>query len=300
MKHFIATSKIAYALVMTLCLSLTMQSQTDSINYKMRKCIVTTTVSGVTAVSYIGLNHLWYKGYPQSPFHFFNDNDEWLQMDKAGHTFSAYSISDAMTHAYKWAGVSDNKSACIASAIGFTYLGCIELLDAKSEQWGFSWGDILANTSGSLIHLTQELLWKEQRVRLKFSYSPTPFAEYNPNALGRNFQQRLLKDYNGQTYWASANIHSFLAPDAGFPRWLNIAFGYGASGMMTAKMNDVDVNNFQRTREFYFSFDADLSRIRWKKKWMRTTAQILNFIKIPSPTFELRENGKMKVHGLFF
>ena len=27
------------------------------------------------------LNYLWYKKFPHSKFHFFNDNDEWLNMD---------------------------------------------------------------------------------------------------------------------------------------------------------------------------------------------------------------------------
>ena len=38
----------------------------------------------------IALYSTWYKNYPQSHFHFFNDNNEWLQIDKAGHTWSAY------------------------------------------------------------------------------------------------------------------------------------------------------------------------------------------------------------------
>jgi hypothetical protein len=81
---------------------------------------------------------------------------------------------------------------------------------------------------------------------------------------------------------------------------LNIAIGYGATKMTSANFTVDDVNNFQREREFYFSFDADLERVRWKKKWMKRTAKILSFIKIPGPTFEIRDNGKIKFHGLFF
>lgn len=275
-------------------------AQQDSINYKIRQRVVSASAALAITSSYIGLNELWYKDYPRSSFHFFNDNDEWLQMDKAGHAFSVYTISKTMSSAYRWAGMNNKKSALLGSGIGFAYLGCIELLDARSAHWGFSWGDIAANTSGSFLYLSQELFWKEQRIALKFSYTPSSFAMMNPDALGRNFQQRLLKDYNGQTYWASFNVHSFLASDAAFPRWLNVAFGYGATKMISAKINYNDVNNFQRARELYISFDADLNRVRWKKKWMRTTARILSFIKIPSPTFEIRSDGKMKMHGLFF
>lgn len=287
-------------LIYMLLLCPAMNSQNDSANFNIRKKVVTGSTLSAIGGSYVILNVLWYKDYPRSSFHSFNDNNEWLQMDKAGHAFSAYTLSSIATNAYSWCGIEKKKSALYGSGIGFLYLGCVELLDARSSQWGFSWGDVVANTSGSLLYLSQELFWKEQRVILKFSYSPTTFAMLNPDALGHNFQQRILKDYNGQTYWSSFNVHSFLASDAAFPRWLNIALGYGGTKMISAKMNEVDVNNFQHTREFYISFDADLNRVRWKKKWMRTTARILSFIKIPSPTFEIRSDGKMKMHGLFF
>ena len=176
----------------------------------------------------------------------------------------------------------------------------IELLDGRSAQWGFSWGDMIANTSGIFLFSAQDFLWNEQRITLKFSYTPSSFASYNEEVLGRNFQQRILKDYNAQTYWASFNVHKFLASGATFPRWLNIAIGYGATKMTSANFVVDDVNNFQREREFYFSFDADLERVQWKKKWMRRTAKVLSFIKIPGPTLEIREGGNLKLHGLFF
>jgi uncharacterized protein YfiM (DUF2279 family) len=277
------------------------QAQNDSSLYnKNRQRFITSSLLVGTTASYIGLNELWYKKYDRSKFHLFNDNDEWMQMDKVGHLFSAYTISNLTSQAYQWAGISQRKSAWIGAGVGFGYLGCIELLDARSTQWGFSWGDVLANTTGSLLYISQELLWSEQRITIKFSYTPTEFADINPDVLGNNFQQRIMKDYNGQTYWASFNIHSFMATDAAFPRWLNVAIGYGATQMVSAKMNASAVNNFHHTREFYISFDADLNRVRWKKKWMRTTARILSFIKLPSPTFEIRSNGQLKMHGLFF
>lgn len=292
-----------FALLLTAVILLSnhrIAAQADSITYKNRQRIVTSTLVVGTGASYIGLNELWYKNYERSKFHLFNDNNEWMQMDKVGHLFSAYTIAHFTSQAYQWSGLSQRKSAWIGAGVGLGYLGCIELLDSRSAQWGFSWGDILANTTGSLIYLSQEMLWKEQRIMIKFSYTPTVFADMNPDVLGNNFQQRIMKDYNGQTYWASFNVHSFMASDAAFPRWLNVAIGYGATQMISAKMNASAVNNFQHTREFYISFDADLNRVRWKRKWMRTTARILSFIKLPSPTFEMRSDGQFKLHGLFF
>ena len=267
---------------------------------KYRKQIAISSEIGIASGSILGLNELWYKDYPRSRFHFFNDNSEWLQMDKVGHVASSYLLGSYSYDLLKWAGVKESRALWLGGSSGLLYLTAIEMLDAKSSQWGFSWGDQCANILGTSLFIAQQKFWNEQRITLKFSYSNSGVAKFNEAQLGRNFQQRLFKDYNAQTYWMSCNVHSFLASDAAFPRWLNVAIGYGASQMISAKTNTFDVNNFQRTREFYFSFDADLNRIRWPKKWMRTTARILSFIKIPAPTIRVQSDGSVKLFALFF
>jgi len=274
-------------------------SQIDSIPFKRRQKIAWTGTMTTAGISYTMLNELWYKNYSRTRLHTFNDNSEWLQVDKAGHVFTSYTLSKHLTDIYAWSQPSgiDRWRGITTSLL---YMTSIEVLDGRSAQWGFSWGDMIANSSGIFVFAAQDFFWNEQRIALKFSYTPSSFADANESTLGRNFQQRLLKDYNAQTYWASFNVHGFLASDAAFPRWLNIAIGYGATKMTSANFIVDDVNNFQREREFYFSFDADLERVRWKKKWMQKTAKVLSFIKIPGPTFEIRDNGKIKLHGLFF
>ena len=61
----------------------------DSINV-LRKKTVYVGESVVFGAALIGLNQLWYKDYPKSNFHFINDNNQWLQMDKVGHFYSTY------------------------------------------------------------------------------------------------------------------------------------------------------------------------------------------------------------------
>jgi hypothetical protein len=77
-----------------------------------------------------------------------------------------------------------------------------------------------------------ELLWKEQRITPKFSFHTTQYAQYRPNVLGSSLAEQMLKDYNGQTYWLSVNLHSFYKGSK-IPKWLNLAIGYGANGMLT-------------------------------------------------------------------
>ncbi len=292
------TKRFLFLLIIVVAV-IKMKAQHDTLSSKYRNLKTWSIPLTIGASSYIMLNELWYKNYPRTSLHSFNDNSEWLQVDKVGHAFTSYTLARYL-NSYFEHNLNLESDSWRGAATSMLYMTSIELLDGRSAQWGFSWGDMIANTSGIFLFSAQDFLWNEQRITLKFSYTPSSFASYNEEVLGRNFQQRILKDYNAQTYWASFNIHKFLASGATFPRWLNIAIGYGATKMTSANFVVDDVNNFQREREFYFSFDADLERVRWKKKWMKRTAKILSFIKIPGPTFEIRDNGKIKFHGLFF
>lgn len=275
-------------------------TQANEINYKKRQAFLLSGYGVATTGSLIGLNELWYKNYPRSSFQFINDNSEWLQMDKVGHMMTSYQLGILGYESMKWSGMPENRALWLGGSLGLIYLTGVELLDAHSAQWGFSPGDQIANVAGTSLFIVQQKFWKEQRISLKFSYSNSRYAMLNSAQLGRNFQQRILKDYNGQTYWASFNIHSFLASGADFPKWMNVAIGYGADGMTSANFDVNDVNNFQRTREFYLSFDADLNKIRWPKKWMKITAQILSFIKLPSPAIKMQSDGSVKLYALHF
>ncbi|MFN0032012.1 MAG: DUF2279 domain-containing protein [Flavobacteriales bacterium] len=264
----------------------------------------TNAVIGIGAVSAVGsyymLDQLWYSQYARSSFHTFNDNNEWLQMDKAGHIMTCYTIGRYSSEILQWTGMNKTRSIWTGGSIGFIYMTGIEILDGRSKQWGFSWGDMIANATGSFCYIAQEKIWNDQRIVFKFSYTPSSFADQYPDQFGQHFQQRILKDYNAQTYWASINVSSFLASDAVFPKWLNVAAGYGATKMMNAKTNIYNVDNSKQQREFYLSFDADLTRVGWEKKWMKRTAKIFNFIKLPSPTLEANGSGRVKMHWLFF
>jgi hypothetical protein len=255
--------------------------------------------------SLAGLYFAWYKNYPQSSFHFFNDNDEWLQMDKCGHVTTAYYISMIGYNSYRWAGVSPNASAIYGSLLGLAYMLNIEILDGFSAEWGFSPGDFTANTVGCLIFMGQQLGWKEQRFVLKYSFHQTKYASYNPDQLGDNLIQTMIKDYNGQTYWLSGNIASFLPKTSRFPKWINIAFGYGAKGMTGAVSNPDSVNHkaiphYDRYRQFYLSMDADLTRIPTHSKALKAIFTILSFIKIPFPAVEYNSLGQFKFHPFYF
>lgn len=262
------------------------------------------TFGGLYAGTFIGLNELWYADYPKSEFHFIDDNGEWYGLDKFGHAATAYYISYYTQPIFQWSGMSHKASVWTAGGLGFAYQSTIEILDGFSSEWGASWGDWLANFGGSALFVTQELLWKEQRIMLKMSYWPTEYPSMRPNLLGSNFAEQFLKDYNAQTYWLTCNVWSFLPnkKTTRFPKWFNIAIGYGANGMLGGHENPAEFSDITRYQQFYLSFDIDLSKIETRSKGLRTLFNIIKVIKFPAPTLEFTTNPNQPVnfHWLMF
>lgn len=276
----------------------------DSIKYKRRQIFLYTAAPIVYVSSMTGLYYLWYKDYPSYGFRFFNDNTEWLQMDKVGHLYTAYSFGNLGMNSMRWAGIKNKKAIWYGGLSGLAFLTTIEVFDGFSAGWGFSWGDMTANTLGSSLLIGQELLWKEQRIKIKFCFHPTQYSKYNPNLLGKNIIENVIKDYNGQTYWASINLASFMNKPTRFPNWLNVALGYGADGMTGAKENPEEIKGmnipyFQRHRQFYISTDIDLSKIKTKSRLLKTVLSTAT-IKIPMPTFMITDAGRAKFYWLYF
>lgn len=260
--------------------------------------------SAIYAGSMTGLYHLWYKNFPQSNFHFINDNNEWLFMDKAGHTTTSYYLGLLGYESLRWAGLSEKKSTWYGGSLGFVYLTVIEILDGFSKEWGASGGDLIANGTGTAFFIGQQQAWKEQRILLKYSFHMTDYAQYNPELLGRKTASRIIKDYNGQTVWLSGNISSFLPEESHFPKWLNISVGYGAEGMTGAEnnpqfLNEQPIPSFDRYRQFYFAPDIDLTRIKTRNNTLNYILKTFGFLKFPLPTIEINKKG-MKFHPLYF
>ena len=273
----------------------------DTLNKKRQNTVIVTEAA-LASVTLLGLNQLWYADYPRSNFHFINDNDEWLQMDKVGHMYSAYHLGRFGAEMMNWSGASQKNQLVYGATLGFAFLTAVEVLDGFSSEWGASSGDIIANATGTALYVSQELLWREQRITPKFSFHTTHYANLRPESLGSSLNEQLLKDYNGQTYWLSVNLHSF-AKETKIPKWLNVAFGYGADGMLTGNLQNDNVNSIQnpeRFRQFYLSLDVNLAKIDTKSHFLKTIFSIFNTIKIPAPTLEYSANKGLKAYAVYF
>lgn len=277
----------------------------DTIQARNRRLIPTLAIAGTAyAAGLTGLYFLWYKDYPQSSFHTLNDNKAWLQVDKMGHGLSAYHLSKSSYSIFKWAGMPDKKALWLGGIAGVGFLTSVEILDGFSSNWGFSMGDFAANIGGTSLFVGQGLLWDEQRISLKFSYFPSKYAQYNPSVLGSNLPERIIKDYNAETFWVSVNMASFLKQETKIPKWLNIAFGFGAKGMLNTYSNsvstDLPVPPFERTRQYYLSLDVDLSRIKTNSEFLKLLLDVASVIKIPFPALEFNKENGLLFHPIYF
>ncbi|MBT8304418.1 MAG: YfiM family protein, partial [Bacteroidia bacterium] len=162
-------------LIFISCFSLSSQTglndflkPSDTLNKSRRNAVVITEAS-LASLTLIGLDQLWYNDFQRSKFRTINDNNEWLLMDKMGHVMASYYVGRVGANVLDWSGVREKDQLIYGATIGLGFLTAVEVFDGFSEEWGFSWGDMLANASGTGLYIGQELLWQEQRITMKYS-----------------------------------------------------------------------------------------------------------------------------------
>jgi len=250
------------------------------------------------------LNRTWYKDKERVPFHFYNDNGGYLQVDKFGHMFGAYFYSYVGYHYLKCTGLTRKEALIFGGALGLLLQTPIEIMDGIHEGYGFSWGDMLANTMGSALVIGQELAFHEQVVKYKFSYWESEYSKLANGYLGDNSFRRVVKDYNGHTYWFSTSVNRLIFKNK-LPSWLNVAVGYGANGMYGEFENisnyyGVEIPETERYRQYLLSLDIDWTKIKTDSKFLKTLFTAMTFIKLPFPTLEYNSKGKIKGYWLYY
>ena len=267
----------------------------DSITKK--NIILSSTALGATSLSYFGLYNLWYKKYPQTSFHFFNDLDEWNYIDKMGHVFSSYQVA-RKSHLFL-----DKKNiehplekSCFYSL--FFMMG-IEVLDGFSTEWGFSNYDLISNFIGTGLFYIQEKKFNTQFLKLKFSSHLSPYATCRPTLLGNSFPENIFKDYNGQTYWITFDFNTRIQQKFKIFKYINLALGYSIDGFTGARynpnLNCAECNNLKRQSQYILSFDLDLTEIETKNKFLKLFFNAFSIIKFPTPALLIQSETQFKL-----
>lgn len=299
-------------------------SKADSLNPKRFYPAASFSVIAYTGFSY-GLYTAWYKDYELRNFHFFNDWGVWENMDKIGHGYTAYFQGVLGYKGASWTGLNQKKSILTGMLMGTIYQGTIEMMDGFADKWGFSAYDMVFNLGGTLAFSAQQYFWDEQRISFKISSHPvqynkddiisldgsleTNLSDRANTLFGNSYTARYLKDYNGQTYWASLNFKSFLPEYFAFPEWLNLAVGYSVENLYGGFENKWSMDNvkfelepslYQRYRQFFVALDFDFWKLRTRSAFANSILDVLNIFKLPAPAIEFNSLGEVKLHLFYF
>ena len=305
------------------------QIQTDSViglhNIDVSKRKKVFKIASVATYSSIatGLYFAWYNQFEQVSFHFFDVWGEWNNMDKTGHSYSAYIQAELIHNLARWSGYEDDQALLIGSAASLLGQLTIEVMDGFSSGWGFSVTDLGANLIGTSGYYLQHKHWGEQRLTMKMSYWPVDYPDYNFQSSSGSFEstlversevlfgersiERFLKDYNGQTIWVSADIKAFL-PESRWPEFLNVALGYGANNLFGGFSNSWSVNDeslsidtdlFPRSQQWVLALDYDLKSIKARSEFGRGLLRFLDIFKWPAPAISYDTREGWGVHLIF-
>ena len=255
--------------------------------------------AAICAAGAIYLDKVWYKPYHRVPFHFHNDNKGYLQMDKAGHAFATYFESYTSYHLLRNAGVKKGPALLYGGTFGLIFQTPIEIFDGLYDWWGASWGDLVANTSGWLFFMGQELLLDDQVVKFKWSSIKSSNPVTADGDLPKNSIDQYVFDYNGQSYWLSMPLNRIF-PRSTIPPWLCVSAGYGANGLCGKMENPPPYQNIPRYRQYLFSLDIDWTKIKTRSKFLKTVFNCMFFIKLPFPTLEFNSLGKVRGYWLYY
>ncbi len=233
-----------------------------------------TAVTGLSVAGGLGVletqrRRWWADRNPR--FRILNDWEYVRWADKAGHVYSSSLFTRFYRSSFRWAGLSDRDAALWGAGAAWTQMFYYEVLDGFGPQWGFSPGDLAANTVGVGFTTAKEFVPALEPFTVKASYWPSGWE-------GKNFTD----DYAGQTLWLTANLHG-LAPDGALkdalPEWLNLAVGYGA--------RDLDELEFLTTSYVYLAFDIEPTILPFEGKVWDTITGWLHYGHFPAPGIRL-------------
>lgn len=245
------------------------------------------------AANMVAINYqkdIWYTE-ETTVFHSLDLAEDWgkyQQMDKFGHFADAYFTSDLSGKIYRWSGMSGNTSVWLGALTGWAWMLEIELNDAFMADWGFSWGDMLANTAGSAFYVLQQFNYDLLGgIHPKFSWHKSEAwkeMRYNTDP------KALIEDYEGLTFWVTVNPHHYFPNDwkKTYPEWLaplGLAFGVSAK--------DIGINPWGGYKEYFVGLDVDLRKLPiWGDLGLtKFIVSEINFLRLPLPVIRFSSQG---------
>ena len=241
-------------------------------------------VASLTLIAYgAAYGFVFEKGWwddERTHFHFENDFDYALNLDKFGHFAAGVVLGEFFYEGYHWAGASEFQSYLFAGLSALATHIAIDVKDGFAPTWGFSIFDVLSGGLGGFLPMAERYVPLFKYIDLKWSYWINSNAYYDSNhaASGGVFTE----DYVNQTFWLSVKPYRLLPESARkyYPSWLAIAVGLSIDEKVFTKEP-------HPRREVYVALDYDLEAFRPQSRFARFAIKMLNYFKLPAPTIQV-------------
>src|SRR5882762_4102353 len=186
---------------------------------------------GGNAYLYRYFKKAWWSGDRAPHFFFHADWDQQFRdQDKFGHMFGGYHLARIGYAGLREACVGEKKAIFWSAAYAAAFQLQIEIFDGQFKKYGFSYADMIANTTGQALAVMQELHPSWRVIKPTFSYHKTR-ALMNTESGSIPGELRPSLDYSGQTYWFSADMNRLL-PDGAkryWPSFVRLSAGHSVT-----------------------------------------------------------------------
>lgn len=257
------------------------QLENKPINYGRLAIVTGITASTAYVVHYYQSRAWWQEN--RSKFHFQNDWEYALWIDKLGHWWGATTLQHLFSTSLSWSNFSDNTSQWLGSILAFSYQLYVESFDGFAQDWGFSPGDALFDFGGAFYPLLQHYFPSLKNVNLKLSYFPSKrLLKKDPSdELYKN--KFVIDDYEGQSFYLSFKVNNMLPSslEKYWPDFLCVALGYSMRNWTGYAKADVN---------YYLALDYDIEQIPLHGPFWHFIKHTLNLIHLPAPGIRFSKN----------
>jgi len=254
---------ILFLILSSLCSQET-SSFRDSDNNGSKKDILYTNLVGAAVITAWGVVNWEYGESSLS-----RDDEEWFGRetesggaDKLGHFYATYAVGSGLSGLYESWGYTEQDAALYGSLSSFFLLNYMEMGDAFSSEFGFSYEDFIMNTIGAfssyLFYTNPEL---SKRVDLRVEYIPS-FDTAD-----------VITEYEKMKYLIALKGEGFESVTNPYLKYTELHLGYYTRNYKGGYSQESE-------RIVYLGIGINLSRV-FRENGHTKTARFLNYYQLP-------------------
>jgi hypothetical protein len=177
----------------------------------------------------------------------FGEDTGSLGMDKLGHAFTTYLLTEYLTQRILQESVDPRGAAFTAAGLAMGVFTYVEILDGFSGDHGFSTEDLIADAAGAAFSILRSTVpGLSEKLDFRIEYIPSGNDKISP-----------VSDYSGQKYLMVLKLAGF-EPIADTPlRFIELQAGYYARGFTDEERKDGD----ELRREPYVAIGFNLQEL---------------------------------------